>query len=125
VVPSLWRQWSPGYDEAEDVPLVESAIGAAENWRAALGVYRANFVFPTPPPQYAELHHRYLEPPGLPTLYLHGDDDGCVAPDYIPWVERVLPPGSEALLVEGSGHFVQLEQPDVVAQHILDFVGQA
>ena len=34
----LWRQWSPGYDgQDEDIPLVEAAIGAPENWRAALG----------------------------------------------------------------------------------------
>ena len=61
----------------------------------------------------------------LPTLYLHGDDDGCMAPDYLPWVERILPSGSDAFVVEEAGHFLQLEQPDVVARHILDFVGQA
>jgi pimeloyl-ACP methyl ester carboxylesterase len=41
VVPRLWRQWSPGYDAAEDVALVLDAIGSPENWRAALGYYRA------------------------------------------------------------------------------------
>ena len=60
----------------------------------------------------------------MPVLYLHGDDDGCVAPDYISWVERILPDGSDAFVVEGAGHFLQLEQPDVVAQHIIDFIGR-
>lgn len=125
VVPLLWRQWSPGYDEAEDVHLVEAAIGAPENWRAALGKYRTLIRGGRPPAEYAELHRLFLEPPVLPTLYLHGDDDGCAAPDYIPWVERVLPAGSEAFVVEGAGHFLQLEQPEVVACHIVDFVGEA
>jgi pimeloyl-ACP methyl ester carboxylesterase len=125
VVPTLWRQWSPGYDEREDVRLVEAAIGTPENWRAAITMYRTNFQLKQPPAEYAELHAWFLEPPVLPTLYLHGDDDGCVAPDYISWVERVLPEGSDAFIVEGAGHFLQLEQPEVVAQHIIDFIGQA
>jgi pimeloyl-ACP methyl ester carboxylesterase len=125
LVPSLWRQWSPGYDEAQDIPFVEAAIGASENWRAALGAYRDNFRLTTPPPEYEDLHRWYLEPPAVPTLYLHGDDDGCVAPDYISWVERILPDGSVASLVEQAGHFLALEQPDVVARHIIDFIGRA
>ncbi|OBA88397.1 epoxide hydrolase [Mycobacteriaceae bacterium 1482268.1] len=125
VVRSLWRQWSPGYDENNDVPLVEAAIGAQENWRAALATYRDNFRFTTPPEQYAELHQWFLKPPAVPTLYLHGDDDGCVAPDYISWVERILPAESDAVVVEGAGHFLQLEQPDVVGRHIVDFIGRA
>ena len=60
----------------------------------------------------------------MPILYLHGDDDGCMAPDYIAWVERVLPPGGDVFVVEGAGHFLQLEQPDVVARHIVDFIGR-
>jgi pimeloyl-ACP methyl ester carboxylesterase len=39
-------------------------------------------------------------------------------------VQRVLPPGGDVFVVEGAGHFLQLEQPDAVARHIVDFVGQ-
>ena len=121
----LWRQWSPGYDEAEDVRLVEEAIGMPENWGAALAMYRELVRNTSPPAEYADLHRLWLHTPRLPSLYLHGDDDGCVAPDYIPWVERILPPGSDAFVVEGAGHFLHLEQPEVVAQHIVDFIGRA
>jgi pimeloyl-ACP methyl ester carboxylesterase len=125
VVPSLWHQWSPGYDEAEDVRLVKDAIGSPENWRAAIDMYRANFGPSRPPDEYAELQNLIFRYPTLPVLYLHGDDDGACAPDYISWVERVLPAGSEAFVVEEAGHFLQLEQPDVVGRHIVDFIGQA
>jgi pimeloyl-ACP methyl ester carboxylesterase len=125
VVAPLWRQWSPGYDQEEDIRFVQDAIGSPENWRAAIGIYRAVIRGSKPPAEYAELDPWFLEPPVLPTLYLHGDDDGCMAPDYLPWVERILPSGSHAFVVEEAGHFLQLEQPDVVARHILDFVGRA
>jgi pimeloyl-ACP methyl ester carboxylesterase len=124
VVPKLWRDWSPGYRADEDLCYVDDAIGAPERWRAALGFYRATMRGSRPPAQYAELNKQWLDAPRLPTLYLHGTDDGCSG-DYTPWVERVLPDESEVALIENAGHFLQLDQPDVVARHIVDFVGQA
>jgi pimeloyl-ACP methyl ester carboxylesterase len=124
MVPRLWRQWSPGYDATEDVALVLDAIGAPANWRAAIGYYRATIRGSRPPGRYADLHSHWLSAPKLPTLYLHGAEDGAVTADYARWVEPVLPEGSRVELVEGAGHFLQLERPDVVAGHILDFVGR-
>jgi pimeloyl-ACP methyl ester carboxylesterase len=34
------------------------------------------------------------------------------------------PDGSEIALVENGGHFLQLDRPDVVARHIVDFIGR-
>jgi pimeloyl-ACP methyl ester carboxylesterase len=124
VIPKLWRKWSPGYHADEDLRYVEDAIGAPERWRAALGFYRATVRGNRPPAQYAELNKHWLDAPQLPTLYLHGTDDGC-SEDYTPWIERVLPDESEIALVKDGGHFLQLDQPDVVARKIVDFVGQA
>jgi pimeloyl-ACP methyl ester carboxylesterase len=124
MVPKLWRDWSPGYRADEDLRHVDAAIGAPPRWRAALGYYRAVIRNSRPPAQYAELHRHWLSAPRLPILYLHGTDDGC-SEDYTPWIERVLPDESELALVENGGHFLQLDQPDVVARHIVDFVGQA
>ena len=123
LIPRLWRQWSPGYAAHEDVALVRAAIGSPENWRAALGYYRQNMRFTTPPPQYADLHRHWLAKPAMPILYLHGADDGCMTADYTRWAQRVLRDGSRIELVADAGHFLQLEQPEVVARHILDFVG--
>ena len=123
VVPRLWRQWSPGHDATEDVPLVLDAIGAPENWRAALGYYRATIRGSKPPARYAELHRHWLSPLTLPTLYLHGADDGCASADYTRWVEPALPPGSRTEVVGGAGHFMQVDQPDEVARLIVEFVG--
>lgn len=123
VVPRLWKAWSPGYDATQDLRHVDAAIGAPDRWRAALGYYRATVRMSKPPAQYAELHDHWLLPPVLPSLYLHGTDDGCAAPDYARWVQEILPDGSAVNIVEAAGHFLQLDQPEVVAQHIVDFIG--
>lgn len=125
VMPRLWRDWSPGYRADEDLRHVDEAIGAPDRWRAALGYYRAMVRNSRPPGQYSELHQHWLSAPRLPTLYLHGTDDGCATAQYAPWVQRVLPDGSELAIVERAGHFMQLDQPDVVARHVVDFVGRA
>lgn len=122
MVPRLWRQWSPGYNAEEDLRYVEAAIGEPDRWRAALRYYRATARNSRPPAQYAELHSHWLSAPRVPVLYMHGANDGC-AQDYTPWIERVLPDGSAAVLVDDAGHFLQHEQPEVVARHIVDFVG--
>jgi len=125
VVPLLWRRWSPGYRADEDLRHVDAAIGTPQSWRAALGPYRATIRNTRPPARYAELHRLWTEPPVLPCLYLHGRDDGCMTPAFTRWVEKVLPLGSQVAIVEHAGHFLQLEQPDKVADLILGFIGSA
>jgi pimeloyl-ACP methyl ester carboxylesterase len=123
VVPRLWRRWSPGYGADEDLRHVDAAIGTPESWRAALGPYRATIRNFRPPARYARLNRLWTEAPVLPCLYLHGRDDGCMTSAFTPWAEKVLPPGSGAAIVEHAGHFLQLEQPDKVADQVLAFIG--
>ncbi|MEZ0365221.1 alpha/beta fold hydrolase [Mycobacterium sp. pUA109] len=123
VLPLLWRRWSPGYEAEEDLRHVDAAIGTPEGWRAALGPYRATIRNRQPPARYAELHRHWLQSPQIPSLYLHGHDDGCMTPAFTRWVDTVLPTGSDVAVVEHAGHFLQLEAPDEVAELVLDFVG--
>jgi pimeloyl-ACP methyl ester carboxylesterase len=123
VLPLLWRRWSPGYRADEDLRHVDAAIGTPESWRAALGPYRATIRNTRPPARYAELNELWTEEPVWPCLYLHGRDDGCMTPAFTRWAEKVLPPGSDVAIVDHAGHFLQLEQPDKVADLILGFIG--
>jgi pimeloyl-ACP methyl ester carboxylesterase len=125
ILPLLWRRWSPAYDPEEDLGHVDTAIGSPENWRAALGTYRAALRPGAPPERYAELHRHSTAAPRLPTLYLHGGDDGCMTAKLADRVPGILPAGSATQIIDHAGHFLQLEQPDTVAGHILDFVGPA
>ena len=125
IVPLLWRRWSPGYPAAEDLRYVDAAIGAPERWRAALGPYRATIRNSRPPQRYAELHRWWTEPPRIPTLYLHGADDGCMTAKFASFVGAVLPAGSDVAVVQHAGHFLHLEQPAEVGRRIVDFLGQS
>jgi pimeloyl-ACP methyl ester carboxylesterase len=123
VPPLLWRRWSPRYDAEEDLRHVDAAIGTLESWRAAVGPYRAAVRNTRPPAQYAELHRQWTSAPRLPSLYLHGRDDGCVTSAFAHWTEKVLPAGSDVAIVEDAGHFLQLDQPEKVAELVLKFIG--
>jgi pimeloyl-ACP methyl ester carboxylesterase len=125
VLPRLWRRWSPGYDAKEDLRHVDAAIGTPESWRAALGPYRATIRNTRPPMHYAELHRHRLAAPVLPSLYLHGRDDGCMTADFTHWIPTALPQGSDVAVLEHAGHFLQLDQPDRVADLVLSFIGSA
>jgi pimeloyl-ACP methyl ester carboxylesterase len=125
VLPRLWRRWSPGYDAKEDLRHVDAAIGTPESWRAALGPYRATIRNTRPPTRYRELHRHWTSPPRLPSLYLHGRDDGCMTAAFADWTRRALPDGSDVAIIEHAGHFLQLDEPERVAELVLSFIGSA
>jgi pimeloyl-ACP methyl ester carboxylesterase len=125
VLPRLWNRWSPGYDATDDLRHVDAAIGTPESWRAALGPYRATIRNTRPSTQYRELHRHWTSPPRRPSLYLHGREDGCMTSAFTQWTRRVLPDGSDVAVIDQAGHFLQLDQPETVAELVLGFIGAA
>ena len=122
-IDGLWADWSPGYDADWDVARVKESIGAPENLTAAIGYYRAMFDPALHDAAYADAQTATAGTPPQPTLYLHGADDGCLAIDGVGDVLPFLSPGSEQVTVARSGHFLQVERPDAVNDHILRFIG--
>jgi pimeloyl-ACP methyl ester carboxylesterase len=126
-VDRLWADWSPGYDAATDLPAVKDALREPANLGAAIGYYRATFggVGLDDTPEVVELQNAAGGVPPVPTLYLHGSTDGCMGVDVVADTGAALTaPGSRAEIVEGAGHFLHLEQPDVVNRIILDFLAE-
>ncbi|PKM11398.1 MAG: alpha/beta hydrolase [Gammaproteobacteria bacterium HGW-Gammaproteobacteria-3] len=124
----IWADWSPGYDAGEDLPRVKECLRAPAHLDAALGYYRALF---DParfglPSGMAEQHAVWGRPLPQPTLYLHGDQDGCIGLDAktANTIEAFLGPGSTVERIEGVGHFMLVEQPEAINGRILRFLGQ-
>jgi pimeloyl-ACP methyl ester carboxylesterase len=118
----LWADWSPGFDGSWDVARVKEALASPENLSAAIGYYRAMFSGPPDDPESAAAQAAGGTVAPQPTLYLHGVDDGCMGIDTIGPVTDFLAPGSEMVIVKGAGHFMHVERPDEVNEHIIRFI---
>ena len=122
LIPYLWRTWAPGYDATDDLALVFAALEGSKRRAAALRYYRS-FVQPwRRAPVDATCQRGLLEPPQVPVLHIHGRNDGCILADLCDRVLDVAPAGSRLEILDGVGHFVPVEAPDVAADLILDFV---
>ena len=111
----LWADWSPGYEASEDLAHVKDCLRAPENLAAALGYYRAALGTVPQDDSLAAEQAATSQPTPQPLLYLHGRDDGCIGADVASGVP-------DAVLVDGAGHFLHLEQPDVVNGLVVDFL---
>lgn len=118
----LWADWSPGYDASVDVGHVKDSLRDPANLAAALGYYRAMLGDGYQDPALADVQNAAMMPPPVPTLYLHGDQDGCMGVDIARSAPAFLPTeGSRLEIVGGTGHFLHLEDPSAFNRHVLDF----
>ena len=115
---SLWTDWSPGYDPAADIVELRKCV-SAENILDVVGPYRASFN-----PQYADPDSEAealasRQPPPIPTLCLHGADDGAIGAELLADAAVHLPAaGSHFEIIDGVGHFLHLERPEAIATKI-------
>ncbi|KRB77940.1 hypothetical protein ASE01_07110 [Nocardioides sp. Root190] len=120
LVAHLWRHWSPGYDATVDLAHLAAALPDDAHRSAAIGYYRAQPRAWRLPARYQPLARDWVAEPKVPLLYLQGADDGCLDARWAGRVEGSLPEGSRVAVIEGAGHFVQLERPDVLNALVLD-----
>jgi pimeloyl-ACP methyl ester carboxylesterase len=123
----LWRDWSPGFQPGEHLDRVKECLRAPANLAAAVSYYRANPVDPdsgTPgtAARYAGEQQSVGRQAPQPTLYLHGACDGCIGVELARDAERFLAPASRMVVIDDAGHFLHLEKPAEVNDHILTWI---
>lgn len=122
-IDGLWADWSPGYDGSEDIAHVKDALRDPAHLAAALGYYRATLGDVGVDPALNDVQAAAGRPTAQPTLYLHGRTDGCMGVEFAESAGPFLTAeGSRAEIVEDAGHFLHVEQPELVNRLIVDFV---
>jgi len=108
---------------SQDLGRVKDSLRDPERLSAALAAYRSTIGGVGQVPEFQAHEDAISQTPPQPHLYLHGLDDGCMGSELARHAGDFMPvPGSHALIVDGTGHFLHLEAPDVVNAHILEFL---
>ena len=108
----LWRRWAaPGWTlPRAHIDAVKQVMRAS--WPAPLLHYRA---------MPFEGDETLLSPP---TLYLIGEQDGCVLAQAGAGQERFFAGEFRSEIVPGAGHFLHLERPDIVVPRVVAWLEQ-
>ena len=116
-VERLWRKWSPGF-ETEQGYLDELKLCLRSSMPAPLEYYRTL----RSPRVIREVRGMLTKGPiVVPTIYLHGENDGCIAPEMTIGQEAYFSALFEQVMLADAGHFLHLERPDVVSEAIVQW----
>jgi pimeloyl-ACP methyl ester carboxylesterase len=114
----LWRDWSPGYTlPAEEMRRLKDCL--RQSMPGPVDFYRAMLRHPGVALRLLRASsQRKIE---VPTLYLHGEQDGCIAGGLATGQARYFANCLREESIPQAGHFMLNEQPGPVSARILDF----
>jgi pimeloyl-ACP methyl ester carboxylesterase len=123
----LWRDWSPTWQF--DDTTFERTAASFDNpdfVDVVIHSYRHRHRNAPGDPRFDAIERRLAERPPIvvPSIILHGVDDGVDRPERTQSHLSLFPPGTERLVVAGGGHFLPREQPAAVAQAMLKLLAQ-
>lgn len=117
----IWNDWSPGYDASVDLPHVKATMRDPAHLAATIGYYRATLGGIGLRDDLAAAQAATQAIPAQPMLYLHGAHDGCIGAEVVAAAQAESGDNVRFEVVDGVGHFLQLEQPDTVNNLIVEF----
>ena len=123
-VQKIWHDWSPKWKlPEEEIDAVRETMSKEGGVAAAIGYYRSMLsgtgVHPALAADDAKLHVTPIE---VPTLYVHGDKDGCMDHSLAEGMEAMFPAGLRKDLIPGAGHFLHQEKPVRFNRLLLEFL---
>ncbi|NLY93459.1 MAG: alpha/beta hydrolase [Myxococcales bacterium] len=120
-VRDLWARWSPSLRPDEDY-LAELFACFDASWPAPLAFYRVAKKRGRWPVSMLGEPDLARDSIGVPTLYLHGEEDGCVGPGLAEGQERYFTGEFTAKVLSGVGHFLHVEDPARVFDEAAPFL---
>jgi len=123
----LWRDWSPGwrFDDAT----FEQAAAAFDNpdfVPVVIHSYRHRHRNAPGDPRFDAIERRLAERPRIevPSVILHGADDGVDPPARSEKHPALFPDGTERHVIPDAGHFLPREQPGAVVDALLPLLAR-
>jgi pimeloyl-ACP methyl ester carboxylesterase len=123
----LWRDWSPGwrFDDAT----FEQAAAAFDNpdfVPVVIHSYRHRYRHAPGEPRFDAIERRLAERPRIevPSVILHGRDDGVDPPERTEKHPALFPAGTERRVIPDAGHFLPREQPGAVVEALLPLLAR-
>ena len=123
----LWRDWSPGW-RFDDATFERTAV-AFDNpdfVPVVIHSYRHRHRNAPGDPRFDAIERRLAERPRIevPTVILHGRDDGVDRPQKSERHPDLFPPGTERRVVPDAGHFLPREQPGAVVEALVSLLAR-
>jgi pimeloyl-ACP methyl ester carboxylesterase len=114
----LWRDWSPSYQF--DDATFERTAASFDNpdfVDVVIHSYRHRHGHAPGDPRFDEVERRLAKQPpiAVPTVILHGGDDGVSLARRSERERSLFPDGTASHVVAGAGHFLPREPPGAVA----------
>ena len=118
---ALWSYWSPNWRfGAAEYDATAASFANPDFLAVVLSSYRQRWGFAPGAAAYAQdrAELERVPPLAVPTLTLMGRDDGATLPSSTAGKEALFTGPYRVEVVADSGHFVQREQPGIVAERV-------
>ena len=119
----LWSDWSPNWPEYKEYAETTIEVLSKDSVLSkALAYYRSTFQPELQKERINELANKLLtEKISAPSLYLHGENDGCIGHYLSEGMESFFE-DLEIKILPDCGHFLHLEKKDLANNLVLDFI---
>ncbi len=123
----LWQLWSPGWHFSEETfNRTAAAFDNPDFVEVVIHSYRHRWGNAPGEARFTATEQELAKRPlvRVPTILLHGADDGIVRPPADSPAERAMFPALKARrVIAGAGHFLPREKPQAVSSAMLELLG--